>query len=162
MYNNSFFEGNNVSSDKAEKNSRNLRKTYSTISAGLLAFTLILIFTQTALQLVSENSNVVNADWYILFLTDVPLYGVSLWSLLFFMSKIKGEKLKKQKFGIGSSVSAFFVACFFMIAGSIVGNFADQFMQGVFNVKTDNALNEASQSMNIYLEIIFLELVQAT
>lgn len=157
--NNSFFYGNNLNNALAKKNSQNLKKIYSVIGLGLCIFFAVLFVLQTIILTMSANSNVVYESWYYIFVTDVPLYGVAIWALLFFMSKLQAEKPEKRKFGFGNSVSVFFVSCFFMISGSIIGSNVDQIMQAFFGVETENSLDVVAQSMPIFVEVLFFVII---
>ena len=157
--NNSFFYGNNSKNTLAKTNSQNLRKIYSVIGLGLCIFFAVLFVSQAIILIMSANSNVVYESWYQIFITDVPLYGVALWVLLFFMSKLQAEKPEKRKFGFGNSVSLFFVSCFFMISGSLIGNFVDQIMQTLFNVDVGNNLDYVADSMPILGEVLFFVII---
>ena len=162
--NNSFFEkyndinsGNNAS----RKNSDNLVDIYRTISKGLVAFFVVVLFSSTALVRVATSINIsaINEGWFNLYLTDVPLYCVAIWVFLFFISKIKPKKPKIQKFGFGKGAIAFLIIFFFMFAGALAGNYMDFLLQRVFNKQTEDSLSAVANSMSIPIQIIFFAVI---
>ncbi len=169
-YNGNNYQNSNYNSDNyinemkeniARANSKNLFKTYTLVGLGLCIFFVVMLFSQTVMSFVAAmvSPDMINEGWFYLFLSDVPLYGVSIWALMFFMSKVKGEKPKKQKFGFANSLSSFFIACFFMLVGAIIGNLVDQIMQAIFQVKIDDSLTAVSNSMSLPVQILFFVVI---
>ncbi len=162
-YNNMYNNGYNVNNKvlRSVRNSESLKKIYSTAALGLCIFFAVMLFSQIVIMAVTMfvDESVIKEGWYNLFLSDVPIYGIALWCLLFFFSKLKVQKIEKKKMGFGDSISFFFIACFMMLAGSVIGQLADKFFQGVFNVETNDVLTETANSMSLPVQIIFFVII---
>ncbi len=159
IYNNGYPVNNKVL--RSIRNSESLKKIYSTAALGLCIFFAVMLFSQIVIMSATMfvDMSVANEGWFNLFLSDVPIYGIALWCLLFFFSKLKVQKIEKKKLGVGNSISFFFIACFMMIAGSIIGQLADAFLQSVFDVETNDALTETANSMSLPIQIIFFVII---
>jgi membrane protease YdiL (CAAX protease family) len=160
---NNYFGGynRNFVSNTAIENTNNLSKIYTVTSLALLVFYAVVFSLQMIMIIISSvmNPQVVNQGWFNLWATDVPLYGVALWVFFFFMSKLEAKKPEKKKFGFLNSASIFCVSCFFMLAGSIIGNMADTVMQGVFQVEQEDSLSAVASTMNLPIQLIFFVVI---
>ncbi len=147
----------------ASENSRKLKSIYSTVALGLCIFFAVMLFMQvviiSATLVLDPESDLLTEGWYNVFLSDVPIYGVAIWTLLFFFSKLEVQKIEKKKFGIGNSLAVFPIACFITIAGSIIGNLFHNILQIIFNVEVGDVLTETANSMSLPVQIIFFVII---
>ncbi len=161
---NPFYNGYNFYSPEnalRESNSKSLSRIYSNLGWGLCALYAILTVSQIFVLLISTfvGGDMMSHGWFIMFLTDVPLYGVSIWALLFFTSKLEAKKPKRKKFGFGSFVAAIPIMSFIMFAGSIVGSVVHSIMQQIMGVEINDALTETTSAMSLPAQIIFLVVI---
>jgi membrane protease YdiL (CAAX protease family) len=136
----------------------NYKKIYQTLSAGILSLFVIVFILQT-LIIAFVGDEALNTGWFNIFLADVPFYCVGIWGFLFFMTKLPHKKPTGDGFRFSSFLSVLAIAFFAMLAGAIVGTYANEVLQIIFRGNISDDLTETTSTMNLWEEIIFLVIV---
>ncbi len=153
-----FFGGDNALS---VENSDNLHKSYTMVGLGLCVFFALMFISQLIMSFATMlfSPLLLEEGWVLLYLTDIPIYGVALWAFLFFISKVKAQKIEKKPFGIMNSISVFFIACFFMMTGAVIGNIIDMVLQGILGLELEDSLNATANTMSLPIQVLFFVII---
>lgn len=127
-----------------------VRRIFSRIGMAFCAILILGTVLQLAFVLIpaaiwGEDNWLATSSWGLWISTFLPLYGIAIPIGLLFLRKLPAQKPQDQKFGIKQFLVIFPICVFFMISGSLLGNFLSALLSGG---TAENALNDYAMDTN--------------